>query len=43
MTRIQLQADGLYHVIGTNDYTVPAEHPLGIDATGPACGVDWSP
>ena len=43
ITRIQLQADGLFHVIGTNDYTVPAGDPSGIDyATGPACGVDWS-
>jgi hypothetical protein len=43
ITRIQLQADGLFHVIGTNDYTVPAGDPSGIEyATGPACGVNWS-
>jgi TolB protein len=42
VTRIQLQADGLFHVIGTNDYMVPAGEPTGIDhETGPACGVDW--
>jgi TolB protein len=44
VTRIQLQADGLFHVIGTNDYTVPARAPTGIDhETHPACGVDWHP
>ena len=44
ITRLQLQADGLFHVIATNDYTVPADQPSGIQAwTQPACGVDWHP
>jgi hypothetical protein len=44
VTRIQLQSDGLFHVVGTNDYTVPAGEPSGINnETGPACGVDWHP
>lgn len=44
VTRIQLQADGLFHVTDTNDYTVPAGTPSGIGGQyelGPACGVDW--
>jgi Tol biopolymer transport system component len=44
ITRLQLQADGLVHVIGTNDYTVPFDQPTGIgNETSPACGVDWHP
>jgi hypothetical protein len=44
VTRIQLQADGLFHVIGTNDYTVPGGQPSGLDLlTAPACRVDWHP
>jgi WD40 repeat protein len=44
ITRLQLQADGLFHVIGTNDYTVPWDEPTGMgDQTAPACGVDWHP
>ena len=44
ITRLQLQADGLFHVLATNDYTVPADQPSGIQAwTQPACGVDWHP
>jgi WD40 repeat protein len=44
VTRIQLHVDGLFHVIGTNDYTVPARAPTGIGhETRPACGVDWHP
>ena len=44
ITRLQLQADGLFHVIGTNDYTVPWDESTGIgDQTAPACGVDWHP
>lgn len=46
VTRIQLQADGLFHVTGTSDYTVPAGTPSGIGGQyelGPACGVDWWP
>ena len=44
ITRIQLQSDGRFHVVGTNDSTVPAGQPSGIHTqTGPACGVDWHP
>lgn len=43
-TRIQLQSDGLFHVVGTNDYTVPAGEPTGLgEFTARACGVDWHP
>jgi hypothetical protein len=44
VTRIQLQADGLFNVIDTNDSTVPAGEPFGIPSQteiGLACGVDW--
>ena len=44
VTRIELQADGLFHVIDTNDSTVPAGEPFGIPSQtelGLACGVDW--
>ena len=44
VTRLQLRADGLFHVIGTNDYTVPPDQPASFeDQTGPACGVNWHP
>jgi hypothetical protein len=44
ITRLQLQGDGLFHVIGTDDYTVPWDQPAGFDdRVGPACGVDWHP
>jgi Tol biopolymer transport system component len=43
-TRLRLKADGLVHVVGTNDYTVPAGQPTGLEhPTAPACGVDWHP
>ncbi len=44
VTRIELQPDGLFHVIDTNDFTVPAGEPSGIAdpyELGPECGVDW--
>lgn len=44
VTRIELQPDGLFHVIDTNDFTVPAGTPSGIGSQwemGPECGVDW--
>ena len=44
ITRLQLQSDGLFHVLATTDYTVPAEQPSGIQrSTAPACGVDFHP
>ena len=43
ITRLQLQPDGLIHVIGTNDYTIPASEDWGYgDRSGPGCGVDWN-
>jgi WD40 repeat protein len=44
VTRLELRADGMFHVIGTNDYTVPAGEPTGIGLQtelGRQCGVDW--
>ena len=44
VTRIELRPDGLFHVIDTNDFTVPAREPSGIGnpyELGPQCGVDW--
>jgi hypothetical protein len=44
VTRIELQPDGLFHVIATNDFTVPAREPTGVANAyqlGPQCGVDW--
>jgi hypothetical protein len=43
ITRIQLQEDGRFHVVGTNDFTVPADQSSGIAHEAPACGVDWHP
>jgi hypothetical protein len=44
ITRLQVQADGLFHVIGASDYTVAADQPSGIQpSTEPACGVDFHP
>jgi hypothetical protein len=42
VTRIALEPDGLFHVVGTNDFSVPNDQPTGFeDRTAPACGVDW--
>ena len=45
VTRIELQADGLFHVVDTNDSMVPAGTPFGIpyqsELGRPACGVVW--
>jgi hypothetical protein len=44
VTRLELRSDGLFHVIDTNDYTVPAREPTGVSNAyelGPQCGVDW--
>jgi hypothetical protein len=44
ITRLQLRSDGLFHVVATNDYTVPAGQPSGVQrSTAPACGVDFHP
>ena len=42
-TRIELRSDGLFHVVGANDSTVPAGEPGQAHETVPACGVDWHP
>ena len=41
ITRLQLRVDGLFHVIGTNDFTVPWNQPGFEYQPGRACGVDW--
>lgn len=44
ITRLQLRSGGLFHVVATNDYTVPAGQPSGIQrSTAPGCGVDFHP
>jgi hypothetical protein len=44
ITRLQVQSDGMVHVVGTNDYTIPASEYWGYgDRTEPACGVDFHP
>jgi hypothetical protein len=46
VTRIELKPDGLFHIIDTNDSTVPEGEPFGIPSQteiGLACGVDWYP
>jgi len=44
VTRIELRPDGLFHVIDTNDFTVPDRGQSGIAdpyELRPQCGVDW--
>lgn len=42
--RIQLRSDGRFHVVATDDYTVPADQPSGIERSeASACGVDFHP
>jgi Tol biopolymer transport system component len=44
ITRLELQEDGLFHVVGTNDFTVPAGEPTGIPFQGDLgreCGLGW--
>jgi WD40-like Beta Propeller Repeat len=42
--RIQLHADGVFHVIGVEGYSVPRGEPSGLEPPpGPTCGVDWNP
>jgi hypothetical protein len=41
-TRIQLQGDGMFHVIGTNDQVLPAEEDPGfVRWEAPACGINF--
>jgi hypothetical protein len=44
VTRLELRSDGLFHVVDTNDFTVPAGTPsdLGLQTElGRQCGVWW--
>jgi hypothetical protein len=44
VTRLRFEADGLFHVVDTNDYSVPAGDATGVPYMGdlgPACGVRW--
>jgi hypothetical protein len=44
VTRLRLETDGLFHVVGTNDYTVSAGQPTGLPFQGDlglVCGVRW--
>ncbi len=44
VTRLELQPDGLFHVVDTNDYEVPAREPTGVGfqpEIGRQCDVDW--
>ena len=41
--RIQLHADGLFHVVGAEEYSVPGGESSGLEPPpGPTCGVDWN-
>jgi hypothetical protein len=41
---LELRKDGMFHVVGANDFTVPASDPTPLQGlTGPSCGVDWHP
>jgi hypothetical protein len=41
-TRIRLEPDGRFHVVGTNDFTIPATQDPGVTRSeSPACGVNW--
>jgi hypothetical protein len=44
VTRLELQPDGLFHVVHTSDFSVPAHTPSGVGLQtelGRQCGVDW--
>jgi Tol biopolymer transport system component len=42
--RIQLHEDGLFHVVGVEEYSVPAGASAGLEPPpAPTCGVDWNP
>jgi Tol biopolymer transport system component len=40
-TRFVLEADGLFHVVGTIDYSAPVADAIPGVSDAPACGVDW--
>ena len=40
-TRFVLEGDGMFHVVGTNDYSAPVADAIPGVSDAPACGVDW--
>lgn len=41
---LELLPDGMFHVVGTNDYELPVGEPSPLgDHTDLTCGVDWHP
>jgi Tol biopolymer transport system component len=41
---LELWPDGMFHVVGTNDYMLPVGEPTPLgDHTEPSCGIDWHP
>jgi Tol biopolymer transport system component len=40
-TRFVLEDDGLFHVVGSNDYSAPVGDAIRGVSDAPACGVDW--
>ena len=40
-TRLVLQADGSFHVVGATDYEAPVGDEIPNTSDAPACGVDW--
>jgi Tol biopolymer transport system component len=40
-TRFTLEDDGMFHVVGSNDYSAPVGEPIPGVSDEPACGVNW--
>jgi WD40-like Beta Propeller Repeat len=40
-TRLVLQNDGMFHMVGTTDYSASVSDPIPGVSDEPACGVDW--
>jgi len=40
-TRLVLEGDGMFHVVGGNDYSTAVGEPIPGVSDEPACGVDW--
>jgi hypothetical protein len=40
-TRLVLQDDGMFHIVGTTDYSASVGDPIPGVSDEPACGVDW--
>jgi dipeptidyl aminopeptidase/acylaminoacyl peptidase len=40
-TRFVLEDDGMFHVVGSNDYSTAVGEPIPGVSDEPACGVDW--